>query len=121
MKPDELSDRIWEFAARIGKVVDALPDTRLGKHVAGQLVRSGTAAAPNYDEGCAAESKADFIHKLGIAFKEQRETRGWLRFIVKANLLTEKRIAPLLIECDELCRILASSLATAKGKRRTRD
>ena len=121
MTPDDLSERIWEFAARIGKVVDALPDTRLGKHVAGQLVRGGTAAAPNYDEGCAAESKADFIHKLGIAFKEQRETRGWLRFIVKAKLLTEKRIAPLLIECDELCKILASSLATAKGKRRTRE
>jgi four helix bundle protein len=120
MKPDELSERIWEFAARIGKVVDAVPDTRLGRHVAGQLVRSGTAAAPNYDEGCAAESRADFIHKLGMAFKEQRETRGWLRFIVKANLLTEKRIAPLLIECDELCRILVSSLATAKGKRRAR-
>jgi four helix bundle protein len=121
MTPDELSERIWEFAARIGKVVDALPDTRLGRHVAGQLVRCGTAAAPNYDEGCAAESRADFIHKLGMAFKEQRETRGWLHFIVKAKLLTEKRIAPLLIECDELCRILASSLATAKGKRRTRE
>lgn len=118
MTPQELSERIWEFAARIGKVVDALPETRLGRHVAGQLVRSGTAAAPNYDEGCAAESKADFVHKLGIAFKEQSETRGWLRFIVKANLLTEKRIAPLIVECDELCKILASSLATAKGKRR---
>ena len=44
----------------------------------------------------AAESRADFIHKLGVAFKEQRETRGWLRFIIKARLLPEKRIAPLL-------------------------
>lgn len=121
MKPVELSERIWEFAARIGKVVDALPDSRLGKHVAGQLVRSGTAAAPNYDEGCAAESRADFVHKLGVAFKEQSETRGWLRFIIKAELLGEKRIAPLLVECEELCKILASSLATAKGKRRARE
>jgi four helix bundle protein len=89
--------------------------------VASQLIRSGTAAAPNYDEGCAAESRPDFIHKLGIAFKEQSETRGWLRFIIKADQLKEKQIAPLLIECDELCRILASSLAIAKGKRRPGD
>ena len=41
MTPQELSDRLWQFAARIAKVVDALPDTRLGRHVAGQLVRSG--------------------------------------------------------------------------------
>jgi len=51
MTPQELSDRLWQFAARIAKVVDALPDTRVGRHVAGQIVRSGIAAAPNYDEG----------------------------------------------------------------------
>jgi len=50
MTPQELSDRLWQFAARIAKVVDALPDTRVGRHVAGQIVRSGIAAAPNYDE-----------------------------------------------------------------------
>ena len=42
MTPEELSERLWRFAARIGKVVDALPDTRLGRHVAGQLVRCGS-------------------------------------------------------------------------------
>jgi four helix bundle protein len=82
----ELSERLWDFAARIGKVVDALPDTRVGRHVAGQLVRSGTSSPPNYDEGCAGESRADFVHKLNIALKELRETRGWLRFIIKATL-----------------------------------
>ena len=69
MNPEELSDRLWRFAARVGKVVDALPNGRLGRHVAGQLVRSGTAAPPNYDEGCAAESRDDFAHKLSIALK----------------------------------------------------
>jgi len=57
MTPDELSDRLWSFAARIGKVVDALPDTRLGRHVSGQLVRSGTAAPPNYDEARRGKSR----------------------------------------------------------------
>lgn len=67
---EDLEDRLLDFSVRVGKVVDALPDTRLGRHVAGQLVRSGTSRAPNYAEACAAESKKDFIHKLGIALKE---------------------------------------------------
>ena len=110
----ELSERLWDFAARVGKVVDALPDTRLGRHVAGQLVRSGTSAPPNYDEGCAGESRADFVHKLNIALKELRESRGWLRFIIKANLLKPLRVSALVDECEQLCRIIAQSIITAK-------
>jgi len=53
MTSDELIERLLNFAARIGKVVDALPDTRMGQHIAGQLVRSGTSAAPNFEEACA--------------------------------------------------------------------
>ena len=111
----ELSERLWDFAARIGKVVDALPDTRVGRHVAGQLVRSGTSAPPNYDEGCAGENRADFIHKLNIALKELRETRGWLRFIIKAALLKPARVTALIDECEQLCRIIAQSIITAKA------
>jgi four helix bundle protein len=114
MNPDELSERLWQFAARVGKVVDALPDARLGRHVAGQLVRCGTSAPPNYDEGCAAESRADFVHKLGVALKELKETRGWLRFIPIAELLPRERILPLLGECEELLKIIAQSILTAK-------
>ncbi len=66
MKGDELAERLLDFAVRVGKVVDALPRTRLGRHVAGQLVRCGTSSPPNYEEGRAAESRADFVHKLGI-------------------------------------------------------
>ena len=120
MTPDDLSNRLWQFAARVGKVVDALPDTRLGRHVAGQLVRCGTAAPPNYDEGCAAESRADFVHKLAIALKELKETRGWLHFIVIAELLRAKRITPLSDEGFALCNILAKSIITAKSNRRRR-
>ena len=116
MNPEELSERLWRFAARIGKVVDALPDTRLGRHVAGQLVRCGTAAPPNYDEGCAAESKADFAHKLNVALKELAETRGWFRFIIIAELLPLIRIGELQDECQQLCRILGKSVSTAKGR-----
>jgi four helix bundle protein len=118
MDSEELSRRLWQSAARVGKVVDALPETRLGRHVATQLVRCGTAAGPNHDEGCAAESRRDFAHKLSISLKELKETRGWVRFTVTADLMSESRVAPLLQEVEELIRILASSIATAKGRRR---
>ena len=116
MTPDELSNRLIGFAARVGKVVDALPGTRLGKHIAGQFVRSGTSPAPNYDEACAAESRADFIHKLMIALKEMRESRCWIRIMIKAELLPEHRLAELLDEATQLANILGQSIVTAKGK-----
>ena len=115
MTSEELSERLWDFAARIGKVVDALPDTRLGRHVAGQLVRCGTSSAPNYDEACAGESRADFTHKISIALKELRETRGWLKFIIKTRMLPAKRINALLDECEQLGNILGQSIVTAKA------
>jgi four helix bundle protein len=117
MTPDDLSERLLQFAVRAGKVVDALPDTRMGNHVARQFVRSGTAAGPNYEEACAAESRADFAHKLSISLKELRESRSWIRLIIGAELLSTRKMAGMLDEVNQLCNIVGASLATAKGKR----
>ncbi len=114
MTPDELSDRLVDFGARVGKVVDAIPETRLGRHLAGQLVRSGTSPALNYDEACAAESRADFVHKVNICLKEMRESRVCLRLIIRSELLPQERLAGLLDECTQLCNILGQSIVTAK-------
>src|SRR5713226_9433195 len=103
--PDELAERLLNLSVRVGELVDALPDTRLGRHIAGQLVRCGTSPAPNYDEACAAESRADFIHKLMVSLKELRESRCWIRLIIKAELLPEHRLNDLLDECCQLCNI----------------
>ena len=97
--------------------MDALPDTRMGRHVAGQLVRSGTSPAPNYEEGCAAESRADFIHKLSICLKELRESRCWIRLIIKTEMLPEYRMGELLDECNQLSNIIGQSVVTAKKNR----
>jgi four helix bundle protein len=113
---DDLAQRLVEFAARIGKVVDALPDTRLGRHIAGQLVRCGTAGAPNYAEARGSESIKDFIHKLGICLKELRESQCWLELIVRAELLPETRLMPLIDESDQLIAIIVKSIATAKSR-----
>ena len=114
MTPEELSDRLLDFAVRVGKVVDALPNTRLGRHVAGQLVRCGTSPAANYEEGCAAESRADFVHKLSISLKELRESRSWIRLIIKAGLFPEPKMANLLDGSTQLSKIIAHSIVTAK-------
>ena len=113
----DISESLLEFAAMTGKTVDALPDTRLGRHVAGQLVRCGTSPLPNYEEACASESRRDFIHKFSICLKELRETRSWLRLIVKTDLLPEKQIVDALDECSQLCNIIAQSIITAKSRK----
>ena len=120
MTPEELSDRLLDFAARIEKLADALPDTRMGRHIAGQIIRSGTSAAPNYEEGCAADSRRDFAHKLQICLKELRETRLWLRLILRAELLSEKRLTKLLEESDSFCKIIGKSVVTVKRQSATK-
>jgi four helix bundle protein len=109
-----LEDRLLDFAARCGRAVDALPGTRMGRHVAAQLVACGTSPAPNYAEACAAESRKDFVHKLGIVLKELRESRGWLRMSVKCELLSRARLVPLTDECNQLMKIIGKSIVTAK-------
>src|SRR5437870_10289879 len=113
-------ERLINVAARVGKVVDALPDTRMGRHIGGQLVRSATSPAPNYEEGCAAESRADFVHKLSICLKELRESRTWIRLIIKTEMLPEHRLGELLDECNQLSNIIAQSIVTAKENRNKR-
>ena len=114
---DDLSERLLELAARAGKLVDALPDTRLGRHFAGQLVRAATSPAPNYEEARGAESKRDFVHKLAICLKEHRESCCWLRLIIKTELLSSSQVSNLLGECQELCAIIAKSIVTAKSRK----
>ena len=94
-KTFDLEDRLIDFAVRIIRIAESLPKTRIGKHIAGQIVRCGTSPAPNYGEAQGAESRADFVHKVKICLKELRETRVWLLMIVKAGLIkSESKIKP---------------------------
>jgi four helix bundle protein len=115
LTPSDLSERFLDFADRIATVVESLPETRLGRRIADQLLRSGTSPLGNYEEACAAESKADFAHKLRICLKEVRESRAWLKLISRRNLLPATRLEDLIDEADQLARILGKSIATARG------
>lgn len=117
-KADELEERLIDFAVRIIRLSASLPRTSAGKHIAGQILRSGTSPAPNYGEARGAESHADFIHKFGIVLKELNETSIWLRMIHRSDMLKQEMLKDLIEENSELCRIFASSLKTARGNRR---
>ena len=110
---DELENRLIDFAVRVINLADALPKTPAGKHIAGQLLRSGTSPAPNYAEARGAESSKDFVHKLKIALKELNETSVWLRTVHRANLMKAVLLTELTDENQQLCRILNASVKTA--------
>ena len=78
-------------------------------------MRSGLSAAANYDEARAAESRADFIHKLRIVLKELNESKSWLEQIVANGLFSHDKMATLIAENQGLCWIVAASVKTARG------
>jgi four helix bundle protein len=115
----DIEDRLIEFSVRIIRLAEALPKTRTGNHIAGQIIRSGTSPAPNYGEAQGAESRSDFVHKMQICLKELRETRVWLLMIAKANLVkSASQLDPLIDENNQLISIFATSVKTVRQKGR---
>jgi four helix bundle protein len=115
---DQLEERLIEFAADVVTFSADLVGTPAGKHIAMQILRSGTAPAPNYAEARGAESRADFIHKLGIVQKELNETSVWLRVLMRINLGKEHLLVEIFRENVELARIITASLKTARSHNR---
>jgi len=116
MKREELTERTKKFAHRCVKLATALPETPLGKHIQGQLIRSSTSVAANYRATCLSQSKASFIAKLSIVLEEADEAAFWLEFIIDENLLKKNIVEPLQNEAEELTKIFASSRKTASIK-----
>jgi four helix bundle protein len=116
-----LEERLIKFASSVIKLAELLPATFAGRHLAGQMIRSGTAPALHYGEAQAAESRKDFIHKMKIALKELRETFNALRIVQIAKWLSAERLDPLLDENNQLISIFVTSLATATKAKEARE
>jgi four helix bundle protein len=114
VKGDNIAERMLQFGVRVIKLSEALPKRFAAKHIALQLLRSGTSAGANCEEARGAESRADFIHKLGVSWKEARESRYWLQLIQRAELVKPSLLSGLVQEAEELSKILARSLGTLK-------
>lgn len=112
---ENLSERLLEFAARVVKLTLLLDKTTAGRHIASQVLRSATSSGANYEEACAAESRADFVHKMQIVLKELRETLYWLKLAARSFPDFSEHLELDLREADELIRIFSKSVITAKN------
>jgi four helix bundle protein len=116
-KKYDLEERLLDYSVRIIKLVERLPNTRTGSHVAGQLLRSGTSPYPNHGEAQAAESPNDFVHKLRISLKELRETKRWLLLVQRIPLIKPvEKLNDILLETEELIKIFVASIKTTEIK-----
>src|SRR6201996_8089305 len=110
----DLEERLIDFAVIISDIIEALPNTRLGNYIAGQLIRSGCSPALNYGEAQAAESRNDFIHKMKIILKELRESLISIKLIERKKLYNVAEVLKAKDECNQLVAIFVKSIETAK-------
>lgn len=115
----DLENRLLEYSVRIIRIVESLPNNRIGNHIADQLIRSGTSSYANHGEAQAAESSKDFVHKMRICLKELRESERWLKLIQRVPLIkTPERVNGFLQETEELFKIFVTSIRTAEKNRK---
>lgn len=115
MKENLLRDKSFAFALRIVKLNQYLISEHREYTLSKQVLRSGTSIGANVEESIHAQSKIDFVHKLSIAQKEAAETRYWLRLLKEGSYIKQNLAESMLSDCDELQRMLAASVKTAKG------
>lgn len=114
----DLEDRFVDFTCRMIDVVEALPNTRAGNYIVGQLIRSCHSPTFNYGEVQGAESRNDFIHKMGVVLKELKECRTALKIIMKKEMIKPiSKLDGIFKETEELTAIVAKSISTATNNR----
>jgi len=114
MTSKDLENRLIDFSIKVVNLIKSLPEDRITNHLTGQLLRSATSPALNYGEAQGAESKKDFVHKLGIVLKELRESLNCLKILAGTNYV--KTESPVMKECNELVSIFVKSVETNKKK-----
>jgi len=116
MQRAEMVERTKKFALRIIRLVNSLPENKVGRTIGGQLIRSGTAIGANYREATRASTKKHFTSILTISLREADETLYWLELLEESETIKAELLAPLKKECDELVAILTSSVKTSHGQ-----
>ncbi len=115
MKKDNIIQaKSFAFAIRIVKAYQYLINDKKEYILSKQLLRSGTSIGSNIEESIGGQSKADFISKLSISYKEARETMYWIKLLKATNYLLEDEAQSLIKDAEEICRIIGSIQITAK-------
>jgi len=112
----DLKQRTFDFSLRIMRLAESLPETRSGRTIANQIIRSGTSVGANYRAAKRAKSTKDFISKMGTVEEECDETIYWIELAVASKCVVSEKVADLLKEANELLAITVASIKTAKGK-----
>ena len=121
-KKYDFEERLIQFALLIIDIIEMLPNTRAGNHIAGQLIRSGTSPAFNYGEAQVAESRDDFIHKMKICLKELKETHIAVQIIRRKPLIKDfTKVDKGITECKELISIFVRSIETARKNKSSKN
>ena len=113
----DIAERLMELAVTAVQIAAHLPKDLASRHVGSQLIRSATGAGANYEEARAAESRDDFVHKVGIAAKEIREAGYWLTLIHRVGW-SDRSLVTTVREASELAAILGASARTARARAR---
>ena len=114
----DIAERLLRFGVAVLRLAAGFPKDRAGRHVAHQYVRSATGAGANYEKARAAESRADFVHKLAISAKEMREACYWT-LLVKRSEWIQEDLGSVVQEAQELAAILGASARTARARAET--
>src|SRR2546430_3722679 len=115
-KAKDIRKRSFDYTLRAVRLYQHLQKQRDGAGwiLSKQFLRAASSIGANIEEAQAGESRSDFIHKLGIARKEARESLYWLRVMVAANIVPQRRIQPLMQETEELLRVITSIVLETK-------
>ncbi|HEY5610307.1 MAG TPA: four helix bundle protein [Thermoanaerobaculia bacterium] len=114
----DIQDRALDFACEIVMLHQELMRRRgAARHLAGQLLRSGTSVGSNLEEADAGQSRADFISKCRVSLKEARESLYWLKLLHRSKLGPQERTESLVQEADEIVSILTVIIRKAAASR----
>jgi len=115
--PEEFKKRTKQFALRVIRLANAVPNNSAGRHIGGQLLRAGTSVASNYRAACRGRSPAEFCAKLGTVEEEADESIFWMEMLVESGLMKESLLAGLVKEANEILAMVVKSIVTARRRK----
>lgn len=116
MTSEKMKARTKQFALRVIKLVESLPDTKTSIVIGKQLLRSGTSVGANYRAACRAKSTADLINKLAIVEEEADESLYWMELLIESQIIKETKLSQLMSDMDEVVSMIVSSIKTLRSK-----
>jgi four helix bundle protein len=117
MTQDEMKSRTKQYALRVIRLVDSLPNRKAANHIGGQLLRCGTSVGANYRSSCRAKSTADFIAKLAIVEEEGDESIYWMELLIEDEIVKPVLLESLMDEGNQIVSMIVASINTAKRSR----